>query len=75
MKLDLYAAHKKILTFVQWHPVDHVTACILPAKKDCYAIHGGANHNEGTIRKWANEQGFRVKKIMEPEDREALESC
>ena len=74
MVLELYNGQKKFMSLVQFYKVDPVFQKLGEPKKGYVAIPGGANHNEQTVRKWANAQGFRVKMIYEPgiDDAEAI---
>ena len=67
MILEVYAGKRKIISLVQHYiPIESKAgAFIFKAQRGFVAIPGGNVRDEKTVRRWANEQGYKINKIYE----------
>ena len=67
MILEVYAGKRQIIRLVQYYKMIQFTknSWMSEAKVGYVAIPGGAVHNEKTVREWAREYGYHIKKVFE----------
>ena len=66
MILEVYAGKHKIVSLVQYYDVERLrNSWVVNALKGYVAIPGGNVRDEKTVRKWANEQGYKINKVYE----------
>ena len=66
MILEVYAGKNKIVSLVQYYDVERIrNSWVCNALKGYVAIPGGNVRDEKTVRKWANEQGYKINKVYE----------
>lgn len=73
MRLQIFGGilgDKLILEFVEWCPIDKVKNLPLKFQDGVWAVPGGGMADEISIKMWAKELGYSVKRKFTEADRE-----